>query len=155
MCAITVVITWVGMDGVSGQADTYLALCSTAHSAGSSRRKPWLAPIDYPSRSPDLRIYFPMYGYIFPLYGSRLETYGYVFDTYWIPMDICFGYIWISFGYGLDLFRMYSQAEARPGASPRQQASALQCGRRSRVGQAREVPVGKPVSQSRFKFTRP
>ena len=39
-------------------------------------------------------------------------------DTYWIPMDICFGYIWISFGYGLDLFRIYSQAEAWPGASP-------------------------------------
>ncbi len=37
---------------------------------------------------------------------------------YWIPMDICFGYILISFGYGLDLFRIYSQAAAWPGASP-------------------------------------
>ncbi len=42
-----VVITWVGMDGGSGQADTYLALCSTAHRVGSSRRKPWLAPVEY------------------------------------------------------------------------------------------------------------
>jgi len=38
-------------------------------------------------------------------------------------MDICFGYIWISFGYGLDMFRIYSQA-AWPGASPRRPASA-------------------------------
>ena len=59
-----------------------------------------------------------MYGYIFLMNGSRLEIYGYVLDTYWIPMDISFGYIWISFGYGLDMFRIYSQAEARPCASP-------------------------------------
>ena len=62
------------------------------------------------------------------MYGSQLETYGYVLDTYWIPMDICFGYIWISFGYGLDMFRIYSQAEARPGASPRRPASACRAG---------------------------
>jgi hypothetical protein len=96
-----------------------------------------------------------MYGYIFPMYGiyyygSQLETYGYVLDTYWIPMNIYFGYIWITFGYGLDMFGIYSQTEARAGP-----ASARQCGRQPGVGQAREVPVGKPVSQSWFKFTRP
>ncbi len=87
--------------------------------------------------------------------GSQLETYGYVLDTYWKPTDICFGYIWISFGYGLDLLRIYSQAEALPGASPHWPASALQCCRRPGVGQAREVPAGKQVSQSLFIFTRP
>jgi hypothetical protein len=40
--------------------------------------------------------------------GYLLDTNGYLF---WM-------YVWISFGYCLDLFRIYSQAEARPGASP-------------------------------------
>ncbi len=67
-----------------------------------------------------------------------LHTFGYIslcMDIYFLCMDlnwrhmdmylICIGYqwipvldIWISFGYGLDLFRIYSQAEALPGASP-------------------------------------
>ena len=44
-----------------------------------------------------------------------------------------------------------------PGASPRRPPGECLQGRRPGpgVGQAREVPVGKPVSQSRLKFTRP
>ena len=73
--------------------------------------------------------------------GYILDTNGYLF---WIYMDI----IWIWFGYVEDIF-------SGLGPARRQPAPAGEClqGRLPGVGQAREVPVGKPVSQSRF--TRP
>ncbi len=53
--------------------------------------------IDYPSRSPHIRIYFPVYGYIFPMYwisiGDIWIRIGYVLDVIWIGLGYQF---WLS-----------------------------------------------------------